>query len=74
MNTSVGPRRVVLAVAVLGLLAAYSLVWPAYRSRLDIEIDVNEGWNAHFADAATAARGETASAAERKRAARTGWA
>ncbi|MFO0936500.1 MAG: glycosyltransferase family 39 protein [Gemmataceae bacterium] len=33
-------------------LAVLFLAWPTYRTFLRIEIDVNESWNAYFADAA----------------------
>lgn len=41
-------------IAVLGLLAAYFLAWPIWRSQFLIEIWLTEGWNAYFQDAAAA--------------------
>jgi hypothetical protein len=35
----------------LWTIAVVCAIWPAYRLVLDIEIDVNEGWNAYHADA-----------------------
>jgi hypothetical protein len=52
MNTEVNSQRVSILIALLGLIACLSIVWPIYRVFLDIEIDINEGWNAYFADAA----------------------
>jgi 4-amino-4-deoxy-L-arabinose transferase-like glycosyltransferase len=52
MNAEVDSRRVLILISLLGLIAVLSTVWPAYRAFLDIEIDINEGWNAYFADAA----------------------
>jgi len=37
--------------AALWTIAVICAIWPAYRLILDIEIDVNEGWNAYHADA-----------------------
>ena len=45
-----------LLAASLGLLALLFTAWPAYRATLRVEIDVNEGWNAYFADAALGRR------------------
>jgi hypothetical protein len=39
-------------VALFGLLAAYFLAWPIWRSQFLIEIWLTEGWNAYFQDAA----------------------
>jgi len=39
-------------VVLLGVVAVWSFLWPAYRAFLNIEIDMNEGWNAYLADAA----------------------
>jgi hypothetical protein len=39
-------------IAIFGLLAAYFLVWPIWRSQFLIEIWFTEGWNAYFQDAA----------------------
>jgi len=39
-------------VLLLWLLALATLAWPASRMFLDVEIDVNEAWNAYFDDAA----------------------
>ena len=50
------PRLSRLLAASLVLLAVLSTAWPAYRATLRVEIDVNEGWNAHFADAALGRR------------------
>ena len=52
MATGDNPHRVSILIGCLGLLAFLSLLWPAYRAFLDIEIDYNEGWNAYHADAA----------------------
>ncbi len=43
------PRRL---LAFLALLAVLFTAWPAYRATLRVEIDVNEAWNAYYADAA----------------------
>jgi Dolichyl-phosphate-mannose-protein mannosyltransferase len=42
-------------VAVLAVLAAYFMVYPAWRLAFPIEIDLNEGFNAYLADAAMGA-------------------
>jgi hypothetical protein len=42
-------------VALLAVLAAYFMVWPAWRLAFPIEIDLNEGFNAYLADAAMGA-------------------
>jgi len=34
------------------LMAAWYFIWPVDRAFLNVEIDINEGWNAYFADAA----------------------
>ncbi len=39
-------------VAILGLIAAYSLLWPVWRAVYPMEIASNEGWNAYHQDAA----------------------
>jgi hypothetical protein len=52
MNTEGNSRRVTILICLLGLIAFLSTIWPIYRAFLDIEIDINEGWNAYFADAA----------------------
>ena len=39
-------------IAAMFLLGAFYLAWPIYRATLPMEIDVNEPWNANFADAA----------------------
>ncbi len=52
MSMEAGSRRVLVLALLLGLIAAFSTIWPIYRAFLDIEIDINEGWNAFFADAA----------------------
>jgi hypothetical protein len=44
--------RNAIYVAVFGLLAAYFLAWPVWRSQFLIEIWLTEGWNAYFQDAA----------------------
>ena len=36
----------------LYVIAGWSFAWPVYRAFLNIEIEINEGWNAYFADAA----------------------
>lgn len=46
------PRSLRFLAGVLGLLAVLFTAWPAYRAAVRVEIDVNEGWNAYFADAA----------------------
>ena len=46
------PRPLRRLLTLLALLAALFTAWPAYRATLRVEIDVNEGWNAYFADAA----------------------
>ncbi|GAC1627140.1 MAG: hypothetical protein NVS4B4_10440 [Bradyrhizobium sp.] len=55
---SVGGNIVVarnaIYVALFGLLAAYFLAWPVWRSQFLIEIWLTEGWNAYFQDAAAA--------------------
>ena len=43
---------VLASVILLCLIAGLALVWPVYRSSLNIKINENEGWNAYFADAA----------------------
>lgn len=43
------------ALALLVALAAWASAWPVYRAGFDVEIDTNEGWNAHFAEAALGA-------------------
>jgi len=50
------PRPLRALLGLLGLLAALFTAWPAYRATLRVEIDVNEGWNAYFADAALGRR------------------
>ncbi|WP_195175629.1 glycosyltransferase family 39 protein [Mesorhizobium sp. INR15] len=45
-------RRVSIMIGCLALLTAMAALWPVYRAFLNIEIDINEGWNAYFADAA----------------------
>lgn len=35
----------------LALLAGVYFAWPVWRATLPLEIDVNEGWNAYYADA-----------------------
>ena len=52
MTTDGKSHRVSLLILILSLLAALSAVWPAYRAFVNVEIDINEGWNAYFADAA----------------------
>jgi hypothetical protein len=42
-------------IAILVALAAYFMVWPAWRAGFPIEIAQNEGWNAYHADAAMGA-------------------
>ena len=37
---------------VLAVVTVWSFAWPVYRAFLNIEIDVNEGWNAYLAEAA----------------------
>ena len=46
------PRHVRWLVALLGLLTLVSAFWPVYRSFLLADININEAWNAYFADAA----------------------
>jgi hypothetical protein len=47
------PRRVVIALTgCLVLFAAWAAIWPVARAFTNVEIDVNEGWNAYHADAA----------------------
>ena len=46
------PRHVKWLVALLGLLTLVSAIWPVYRSFLIADININEAWNAYFADAA----------------------
>jgi hypothetical protein len=46
------PRSLSILIACLGLIAVFATLWPAYRAFFPIEIDVNEGWNAYYADAA----------------------
>lgn len=43
---------VVVLIAAMTLLGAFYLAWPIYRASLPMEIDVNEPWNANWADAA----------------------
>ena len=46
-------RAVVLGgVLLLCIIATLALVWPVYRSGLNIKINDNEAWNAYWADAA----------------------
>ena len=45
-------------------IGVYSLIWPAYRSGLVIDINGNEAWNAYFSDMAY--RGEKLYPAERE--------
>ena len=45
-------RRLFILITCLGLIAALSALWPIYRSFLNIDIDLLEGWNAYYADAA----------------------
>jgi hypothetical protein len=45
-----------LAVCLLGVLAALFLVWPVWRATLPLEVYGNEGWNAYNVDAAMGAR------------------
>jgi len=45
-------RRVSIMIGCLALLTALATLWPVYRAFLNIEIDINEGWNAYYADAA----------------------
>lgn len=52
MNERFYERRTKFCLVVLVGLTLLFLVWPLYRSFLNIEIDTNEGWNAYFADAA----------------------
>ena len=42
-------------IVLVGLLAAYFMVWPTWRAPFPIEIAQNEGWNAYHADAAMGA-------------------
>ncbi|WP_010588143.1 glycosyltransferase family protein [Schlesneria paludicola] len=44
--------RLKLAFMWLVSLAILLVIWPVYRSVLNVEIDTNEGWNAFYADAA----------------------
>jgi Dolichyl-phosphate-mannose-protein mannosyltransferase len=46
------PPSLSILLGCLGLIAAFSLLWPTYRAFLAVEIDSNEGWNAYYADAA----------------------
>jgi hypothetical protein len=52
MSTEGNSRRVTFLILLLGLIATLSTIWPIYRAFLDIEIDINEGWNAYFSEAA----------------------
>jgi hypothetical protein len=54
MNEPSHRHRVLLGIMLA--LAAYSVVWPMYRSCLVIDINGNEAWNAYFSDMAL--RGE----------------
>jgi 4-amino-4-deoxy-L-arabinose transferase-like glycosyltransferase len=45
-------RRVSLSIWFLALLAILFALWPVYRTFLNIEISVSEGWNAYYTDAA----------------------
>ncbi len=49
---STGLSTSVALLAALAALAAIYLAWPMWRATLPLEIDLNEGWNAHFADVA----------------------
>jgi hypothetical protein len=40
-------------IAILAMLAVYFMVWPVWRLAFPIEIDLNEGFNAYLADAAS---------------------
>jgi hypothetical protein len=53
-ETSMSPARPRFGWApwLLLLIAAWYFLWPVYRAFLNVEIDINEGWNAYFADAA----------------------
>lgn len=42
-------------VGLLCAIAAICALWPAYRAFLPVEIGINEGWNAYYADAALGA-------------------
>lgn len=52
MHVDAAGRRQTLLLIVFGFLTVLFLLWPCYRSFLNVEIDINEGWNAYFADAA----------------------
>ena len=41
-----------MTVSLLCLIATLSMVWPTYRSFLNIKVNENEAWNAYYADAA----------------------
>ena len=48
-----GPASIsVVLLTILAGLAAVYLAWPIWRATLPLQIDVNEGWNGYFADAA----------------------
>jgi 4-amino-4-deoxy-L-arabinose transferase-like glycosyltransferase len=49
---SPGTPALRLAVSVLCALALFSAALPLYRSQFLIDLNINEGWNAYFADAA----------------------
>src|SRR6476646_2167330 len=43
-------------IVFLCVLASAALAWPAFRMFVDVEIEVNEAWNAYFDDAAVGGR------------------
>jgi hypothetical protein len=45
-------RHVAWLIVLLGVLTIASTIWPVYRSFLIVDININEAWNAYFADAA----------------------
>lgn len=51
-GTDLFTRRVSILTVCLVVITLLSALWPIYRAFLNIEIDVNEGWNAYYADAA----------------------
>jgi len=46
------PRYLGVLEWTLYVIATWSFAWPVYRAFLNVEIEINEGWNAYFADAA----------------------
>ncbi len=52
MTTEYKSRRIPILIWFLVLLTALFAIWPVYRIFVNVDINVNEGWNAYYADAA----------------------